>query len=323
MFRRVASHVALAEKRHGCAPDKWSERFCEMMVKLEFLPNSPCLMNAGTQLGQLAACFVLPVEDDLGAIFSAVREAALVTKSGGGTGFSFSHLRPEGDIVGSTDGVASGPISFMRVFDAATNEVKQGGRRRGANIGLLKVTHPDVLSFITAKNRPRVLENFNLSVAVTSDFMCRALAGEDYELVNPRTSQVVGKLNAVDVLDRIDREAWRTGEPGLLFIDTINRTNPTLHIGKIEATNPCGEQPLLPYESCNLGSINLTKMLCDGGIDWDKLRETTKVAVRFLDDVVDVNRYPLPQSEELSKGNRKTGLGVMGFADMLYMLGVP
>jgi len=323
MFWRVAKNVAQAEEQYGCDANDWAEKFYQIMIEPRFLPNSPCLMNAGTQLGQLAACFVLPVEDSLEGIFNTVKEAALVNKSGGGTGFSFSRLRPDGDIVGSTSGVASGPVSFMRVFDAATEQVKQGGRRRGANMGVLEVTHPDVLTFIRAKNKAGILENFNLSVAVDSEFMRKALAGEDYELVNPRTGRVTGSLNARDVLDEIIREAWQTGEPGLLFLDKVNDANPTLHIGKIGATNPCGEQPLLPYESCNLGSMNLTRMIRDKRIDWGKLRETTRLAVRFLDDVIDVNRYPLPQIEYMTAGNRKIGLGVMGFADLMYELGIP
>jgi ribonucleoside-diphosphate reductase alpha chain len=323
MLWRVASHAAQAEKQYGCEPQQWAKKFFDMMADLRFLPNSPCLMNAGTKLGQLAACFVLPVEDSLEAISTALKEAALIHKSGGGTGFSFSRFRPCGDVVASTCGVASGPLSFLRIFDAATHEIKQGGRRRGANIGVLRVDHPDVLQFIKAKSQAGVLENFNLSVAVTNDFMEKACAGEDYDLINPRTAKPCGRLNAGQVLDVIAEEAWRTGEPGLLFLDAVNKTNPTPRIGQIEATNPCGEQPLLSYESCVLGSVNLAKMVAGGGIDWEALRDTARLAVRFLDDVIDVSHYPLPQIERVTKGNRKVGLGVMGFADLLFTLGVP
>ncbi|MBM3334844.1 vitamin B12-dependent ribonucleotide reductase [Candidatus Sumerlaeota bacterium] len=323
MLRRVTCHAAQAEKQYGCDPQRWAERFYDMMADLRFLPNSPCFMNAGTKLGQLAACFVLPVEDSLEAIFTALKETALIHKSGGGTGFSFSRLRPSGDVVASTCGVASGPLSFLWIFDAATHEIKQGGRRRGANMGILRVDHPDILQFIQAKSEVGVLENFNLSVAVTNEIMEKACAGEDYDLVNPRTAKPSGRLNAEQVLDAIAQEAWRTGEPGLLFLDAVNEANPTPRVGQIEATNPCGEQPLLPYESCVLGSINLARMATAGGVDWRALRDTAQLAVRFLDDVIDVNHYPLAQIEHITRGNRKIGLGVMGFADLLFALGVP
>jgi len=280
MLWRVASHAAQAERRYGGKPKQRAKKFFDMMADLRFLPNSPCLMNAGTKLGQLAACFVLPVEDSLEAIFTALKEAALIHKSGGGTGFSFSRLRPGGDVVASTCGVASGPLSFLRIFDAATHEIKQGGRRRGANMGVLRVDHPDILQFIQAKTRAGVLENFNLSVAVTNDFMEKACAGEDYDLVNPRTAKPCGKLNAGQVLDAIAQEAWRTGEPGVLFLDAVNEANPTPHLGEIEATNPCGEQPLLPYESCVLGSVNLAKMVRGAQVDWDALRDTARLALK-------------------------------------------
>jgi ribonucleoside-diphosphate reductase alpha chain len=328
LFLRVARAVAQAELLLGTAQraDDWQEAFHGLLIALDFLPNSPALMNAGTPLGQLSACFVLPVEDTMEEIFGGLRAMALVQRTGGGTGFSFSRLRPRGEVVSSTGGEASGPVSFMRVFDCATENIKQGGRRRGANMGLLRVDHPDILEFVEAKLDGRSLQNFNLSVGVTDRFMEAVEAGESYGLVHPSSSRVVTRVGAREVFDRIVDSAWRTGDPGLLFLDAVNRANPTPALGQIETTNPCGEVPLLPYESCVLGSINLANMVRTAGretrMDWERLRHAVHTGVRFLDDVVEVNREPLVEIGEMTRGNRKIGLGVMGFAECLIFLGV-
>ena len=329
MFRRVARHIARAEKNYdtGVDPKEMEEQFYRLMTEFRFLPNSPTLMNAGRELGQLAACFVLPVEDSMEGIFGALRNAALIHKSGGGTGFAFSRLRPANAKVGSTGGVASGPVSFMKIFNTATEQVKQGGTRRGANMAILRVDHPDIMAFITCKSSKRELNNFNISVGVTDAFMQAAARQESYDLIDPKTGTPAGSLNAGAVYGELVHQAWETGDPGIIFLDEINRCNTTPELGEIEATNPCGEQPLLPMEACNLGSINLTRFVSrsqeEATVDYEKLKETIHLAVRFLDNTIDMSKYPIPEISDMVKGNRKIGLGIMGFADLLFMMNIP
>ena len=356
LFKRVARAIASVETLYGGNPEEWETKFYDAMSNLLFLPNTPTLINAGKEFGQLAACFVLPVDDSMKSIFDSLKNAALILQSGGGTGFSFSKLRPRADIVKSTGGIASGPVSFMRIYNTATEVIKQGGARRGANMGILRVDHPDIIEFIKIKRHAEELANFNISVAVTDAFMEALKNNSEYALINPRTSKAMGHIKAGDVFKEIVESVWETGDPGLVFIDRINRDNPTPHIGEIESTNPCGEQPLLPYEACVLGSINLSKMLkirtqntepayrtgrhrtqinppsppfVKGGmggflydIDWELLESLVHLAVRFLDNAIDANKYPVSEIEKMHKGNRKIGLGVMGWADMLIKLGI-
>jgi ribonucleoside-diphosphate reductase alpha chain len=326
LFRRVAKAVAEVELKFNVRTDikALEDDFFGIMSTLEFMPNTPTLMNAGAPLGQLSACFVLPVEDSVAGIFDTLKNMAMIHQSGGGTGFSFSRLRPAGDMVRSTKGVASGPVSFMKVFDVATGVMKQGGKRRGANMGILNADHPDIFEFVEAKSDGVTLSNFNVSVGATDEFMDAVEKGGSWELVNPRTGKAARSTNARELFNLIVAYAWKTGDPGMIFLDEINRRNPTPQLGKFEATNPCGELPLLPYESCNLGSINLARMVSDGQIDWQKMERIIELGVHFLDNVIEANVFPLTQIEKITRrGNRKIGLGVMGFADALIKMGIP
>jgi ribonucleoside-diphosphate reductase alpha chain len=325
MFRRVAKSIASADLEYGTAENAAAseQEFFEVMTRLEFLPNSPTLMNAGRNLGQLSACFVLPIEDSMESIFGTLADTALIQKSGGGTGFSFSRLRPKEDTIQTTHGQSSGPVSFVRLYNFATEVTKLGGKRAGANMAILRVDHPDIEEFIAAKTNPLELNTFNISVAVTDEFMEKVKAGKPYDLINPRNGNVVGQLDARTLFDRIVASAWRNGEPGVIFIDRINRDNPTPELGPIESTNPCGEQPLLPYESCVLGSLNMSRFYRDGGLDYERLQKVVAIGVHFLDNIIDVSEFPVPRIEQMTRANRKIGLGVMGWADLLVKLGVP
>ncbi|MCI5165750.1 MAG: adenosylcobalamin-dependent ribonucleoside-diphosphate reductase [Candidatus Electrothrix sp. GM3_4] len=322
LCRRVADAVATVDSDLEDY-EAIRKNFFDMIHRLDFLPNSPCLMNAGTDLGQLSACFVLPIDDSMDGIFTSIRNGALVHKTGGGTGYSFSRLRPKNSAVRSTQGVASGPLSFAAVFDAATETIKQGGKRRGANMGVLRVDHPDIMGFVSAKEDQNKFTNFNFSVAITDAFMEAVKTNSDYDLIDPSDNQVVDSLNAAKVFGKIIDLAWHNGEPGVLFIDAANRSNPTPQLGEFEATNPCGEQWLLPYESCNLGSINLGQYIREGKVDFERLGKTVKTAVRFLDNVIDCNRFPIPEIADMTQKTRKIGLGIMGMHDMLIQLGLP
>ncbi len=329
MFRRVAGHIAQAEKNYNKKADvkKMEDKFYSLMSEFRFLPNSPTLMNAGRSLGQLAACFVLPVDDSIDGIFETIKNAAIIHKSGGGTGFSFSRVRPESSRVGSTGGVASGPVSFMKIFNTATEQIKQGGTRRGANMAILRVDHPDILEFIKCKSNKSELNNFNISVGVTDKFMEAVANNSDYDLIDPRDQKSSGTLNALAVYEELTNQAWATGDPGIIFLDEVNRYNTTPGLGDIESTNPCGEQPLLPMEACNLGSINLTRFVVEKkgevSIDYDSLKETIHLSVRFLDNTIDMSKYPIDEIGKMVESNRKIGLGIMGFADLLFMMNIP
>lgn len=325
LFRRVARHIAKAELKFGEAAtaEKWEEIFYQLMTQLKFLPNSPTLMNAGLELNQLSACFVLPVEDSIDSIFTTLKNMALIQQSGGGTGFNFSKLRAKGSYISTTSGISSGPLAFMKVFDGATQHIKQGGKRRGANMGILNVDHPDIAEFISAKREEGVLCNFNISVGICDDFMKAVKTNGKWDLKDPLNRKTVRTVNAMEIWDLITENAWHTGDPGLIFFDTINEFNPTPTLGTIDCTNPCGEIPLLPFEACNLGSINLTKYVKKGEINWHEIGETVYEAVRFLDNVIEMNQYVVPEIEHMVKGNRKIGLGIMGWAEFLILLNIP